>query len=61
MLGESEPTPGFFHTGDVAGPTIPQQIATLRDNRSNNPDDTARRRAVFPKCLCHQLEPRGRD
>jgi hypothetical protein len=37
MLGESDPTPGFFHNGDVAGPTIPQQIAILRGNRSNNP------------------------
>ena len=37
MLGESDPTPGFFHNGDVVGPTIPQQIAILRGNRTNDP------------------------
>jgi hypothetical protein len=34
MIGETDPTPGFFFYGDEIPPTIPQQIAILRGNRS---------------------------
>jgi hypothetical protein len=34
VIGESDPTPGFFFYGDEVPPTIPQQIAILRGNRS---------------------------
>ena len=42
MIGESDPTPGFFFYGDEIGPSIADQIAILRGNRSaqgNRPGD----------------------
>lgn len=40
MIGESDPAPGYFVKGAVEFefPTIPQQIAILRGNRSNSAD-----------------------
>jgi hypothetical protein len=40
MIGESDPAPGYFVKGvfDFDFPTIPQQIAILRGNRSNSAD-----------------------
>jgi hypothetical protein len=37
MIGESDPTPGFIFYGDEIPPSIPQQIAILRGNRSPSP------------------------
>jgi hypothetical protein len=34
MIGETDPTPGFFFRGDQPGPSIADQIAILRGNRS---------------------------
>ena len=42
MIGESDPTPGFFVKGgfDFIAPLIPEQIAILRGNASNSGDAT---------------------
>jgi hypothetical protein len=37
MLGESDATPGYFFNGDALPPTISQQVAILRGNRTNSP------------------------
>ncbi len=34
MIGDTDPTPGFFFRGDQPGPSIADQIAILRGNRS---------------------------
>jgi hypothetical protein len=48
MIGESDPAPGFFVTGgfDFIAPSIPQQIAILRGNRSNSADGPTDQRYI---------------
>jgi hypothetical protein len=46
MIGESDPAPGFWVRGDLAAPTIPEQIAALRGNRSNSADEPTDQRYI---------------